>query len=318
MLASIPSPGSGSIDLGPLTFRAYGVMIALGVLAAVWLVGRRFAARGIDPDHATGLAMWAVPAGLVGARLNHVITDWRSFQGRWGDVVKIWEGGLGILGGVLLGAVAGIAYMRRHAIPLGVGLDVAAPSLPLAQAIARWGNWFNQELFGRPTDLPWGLEIDPEHRPDGYADVETFHPTFLYESLWNVGVFAFLLWLERRGRLRTGRLLAAYFAAYAVGRLWVESLRIDRATEVAGLRVNLWIYGVVLLVALVVLFRGLRRPGDDDATPGTDPDGTDTSDVDSDEDELDDEDDLGLADADAEQGDVDVDGDVLAGSDDER
>lgn len=268
--ASIPSPGSGAIELGPLTFRAYGVMIALGVLAAVWLAGRRFAQRGYPSEHATGMAMWAVPAGIVGARLYHVITDWQKFEGNWGDAFRIWEGGLGILGGVLLGAVAGFAYMRRHGIPYAVGFDAVAPALPLAQAIGRWGNWFNQELFGGPTDLPWGLEIDPENRPAEYADVETFHPTFLYESLWNLGVVVVLLRIDRTRRLAAGHLFAAYLALYSVGRLWVEALRVDDANEIAGLRVNIWVFSIVLVISVAIVVRGLRRSGDepDDVVPG--------------------------------------------------
>lgn len=258
MFASIPSPSSGSIELGPLTFRAYGLMIALGVLAAVWLVGKRFAQRGLDADHATGLAMWAVPAGLVGARLYHVITDWQRFEGRWGDAFKLWEGGLGILGGVIAGAIAGAAYARKHDIAIATILDVAAPAMPLAQAIGRWGNWFNQELFGRPTDLPWGLEIDAEHRPAEYADTETFHPTFLYESLWNLVLVGVLLRLERTKRLRPVGLFATYLAGYSIGRLWIEAIRIDTASEVAGLRVNLWVFSALLLASLVVVGRSLR------------------------------------------------------------
>jgi prolipoprotein diacylglyceryl transferase len=234
----------------------YGLMIALGVLAAVWLMGRRLAAAGHSPDHAAGMAMWAVPAGVVGARLYHVITDWRSFEGRWGDAFKIWEGGLGILGGVIAGAIAAVVYMRRHGLDPLETIDLAAPALPLAQAIGRWGNWFNQELFGKPTDLPWGLEIDSDHRPAEHIAEDTFHPTFLYESLWNIGVVVALLAIERTGRLRSGRLFAAYLGLYAMGRLWIEALRIDTATEVIGLRVNLWVFSVVLVAAAVVVFMG--------------------------------------------------------------
>lgn len=262
-LASIPSPGSGSFDLGPLTLRAYGLMIALGVIAAVWLLARRLAAAGHNPDHATGMAMWGVPAGLIGARLYHVITDWRSFEGRWLDVFKLWEGGLGILGGVILGAAGGIIYMVRHGLDVRHTLDLAAPSLPLAQAIGRWGNWFNQELFGKPTDLPWALEIDDAHTPVEYLGGEdvTFHPTFLYESLWNIGVVLLLLRIERLRRLAPGHLFVAYLGLYAIGRLWIEALRIDTATEIAGLRVNLWVFSIVLVVCAAVVVKGLGRGG---------------------------------------------------------
>lgn len=275
--ASIPSPGSGAIELGPLTFRAYGIMIALGVLAAVWLAGRRFAERGYPSDHATGMAMWAVPAGVVGARLYHVVTDWQKFEGNWGDAFKIWEGGLGILGGVLAGAVAGLAYLRRHGIASGVGLDVVAPTLPLAQAIGRWGNWFNQELFGGPTELPWGLEIDPENRPDAHVDAETFHPTFLYEWLWNLAVVVVLLRVDRARRLASGYLFAAYLALYSIGRLWVEALRVDEANEIAGVRVNIWVFSIVLVVSAAFVAQGLRRG----AGAGDDADGFDADEVES-------------------------------------
>jgi prolipoprotein diacylglyceryl transferase len=258
-LLSIPSPGSRQLEIGPLNLRYYGLMIALGVIAAVWLAGKRFAARGYPEETATGLAMWAVPAGLVGARAYHVITDWRRFEGRWLDAFKIWEGGLGVLGGVIAGAVVGIWWLRRNGVDVRDGLDIVAPTLPLAQAIGRWGNWFNQELFGRPTDLPWGLEIDPGRRPDDYANEDTFHPTFLYESLWNLALVAFLLWLDRRRAVGRGRLFAVYLAGYSIGRLWIEALRVDEASEVAGLRVNLWIFGVLLLGSLAVVLRGWGR-----------------------------------------------------------
>ncbi len=258
MLASIPSPSNSSLELGPLTFRAYGLMIALGVLAAVWLVGRRFEDRGYSADHATGLAMWAVPAGLVGARLYHVATDWQRFQGQWFDALKIWEGGLGILGGVIGGFVGGWFYARKHDIEMPLILDVVAPALPLAQAIGRWGNWFNQELFGRPTTVPWALEIDAEHRPAEYADSETFHPTFLYESLWNLALVAVLLRIERTKRLKPMGLFFAYLAGYSTGRLWIEAMRIDTASKVLGLRVNLWVFAVVLILSLVMVARSWR------------------------------------------------------------
>lgn len=292
MFASIPSPSSGSIEIGPLTFRAYGLMIALGVLAAVWLASRRFAQRGLNPDHATGLAMWAVPAGLVGARLYHVITDWRDFEGRWGDAFKIWEGGLGILGGVLAGVVAGIAYARKHNIAPTTVLDVVAPALPLAQAIGRWGNWFNQELFGRPTDVPWALEIDVENRPADHVDAETFHPTFLYESLWNVALVVVLLRVERTRRLGAGALFALYLVGYSIGRLWVEAIRIDKASEIAGLRVNLWVFSIVLLASGYAVIRSLGRPAADDAAVVDDDDGGDDESTETDPEAADDIEDL--------------------------
>lgn len=286
MFASIPSPSSSTFELGPLTFRAYGLMIAFGVLAAVWLAGKRFAERGYKLDHASGLAMWVVPAGLVGARLYHVATDWRSFQGRWFDIVKIWEGGLGILGGVIAGLIAGAAYARKHDLPVAMVADVAAPALPLGQAIGRWGNWFNQELFGKATDVPWALEIDPENLPAGYEEGTTFHPTFLYESIWNLALVGVLLRIERTKRIKPGGLFAAYLAGYSAGRLWIEALRIDHASQVGGLRINLWVFSVVLIVSLTVLVKSLRSREEMEllrAESGSDEDATDAdSDVDSD------------------------------------
>jgi prolipoprotein diacylglyceryl transferase len=261
-LASIPSPSEGAIHIGPLQLRAYGLMIALGVVAGVWLAGRRFEQKGIGTtEDVTYIAMWAVPAGVIGSRLYHVITDWNSFEGRWGDTVKIWQGGLGIPGGLAAGVATGVWVAHRRRLPVPVLLDVVAPALPLAQAIGRLGNWFNQELFGGPTDLPWALEIDDEHLPAGYPSGTTFHPTFLYESLWNLGLCGFLLWFDRRWELRRGGLMAVYIMGYGVGRFWVESLRIDRADEFAGLRVNQWVALVAVVLAGAYLLWVVRSGG---------------------------------------------------------
>jgi prolipoprotein diacylglyceryl transferase len=258
VLASIPSPGSNSIEIGPLDLRAYGVMIALGVFAAIWLGQRRWVARGGHPDDIGAIAVWAVPAGLVGARLYHVITDWRRFEGRWEDAVKLWEGGLGIPGGMALGMLVGVVVARRRHMDVRGALDAVVPALPLAQAIGRLGNWFNQELYGRPTDLPWGLEIDPGKRPAAYPDEDTFHPTFLYEMIWNLGLVALLIWIDRRGVLRKGHLVGVYMAGYAVGRLWIEALRVDPASELWGIRINIWTMGALLVAGIVVILTGLR------------------------------------------------------------
>ena len=263
MIASIPSPPDNAIHLGPLPLRAYGLMIALGVLAAIWIAQRRWAVRGGDPGDIPAIAVWAVPAGLVGARLYHVITDFSRFEGRWAHIPAIWEGGLGIPGGIAAGVVCGVVVARRRGLAVPELLDAVAPAIPVAQAIGRLGNWFNQELYGRPTDLPWGLRIDPEHRPPGMAHIATYHPTFLYEALWNLALAALLVWIGRRWRPRPGQLFAGYIAGYAAGRLWVEALRIDPATEVLGLRVNLWVSVVVLVaaVAVIVARRG-REPSE--------------------------------------------------------
>lgn len=266
MIASIPSPDSSSISLGPLELRAYGLMIALGVVAAVWVAGRRLAAKGLDPEISTQLAMIAVPAGLVGARAYHVATDWKNFQGRWEDAIKIWEGGLGIPGAILVGAFAAIWFINRRKLPLPDLFDAVAVSLPLAQAIGRFGNWFNQELFGRPTDLPWALEIDAENRPAEYLDEELFHPTFLYEMLWNLALFGLLWFLDSRRILKRGRVFAVYVAGYALGRLWIEALRTDFASEIFGVRVNIWVMTILLVGAIAfLLIGGWRRDPDDGA-----------------------------------------------------
>jgi prolipoprotein diacylglyceryl transferase len=265
VLASIPSPGSGQIHLGPFRLTAYGLMIALGVLAAVEIARRRTAARGRNPDDISAVAVWAVIAGLLGARAYHVLTDLDRFKGNWLDAVKVWEGGLGIPGGLLAGVGVGLVVARRRGLPMSEALDIAAPAIPVAQAIGRWGNWWNQELFGRPTSLPWGLEIDLAHRPPGYEDQATYHPAFLYECLWNLALATFLVWFDRRypRRLRPGSLFAMYVAGYGLGRLWVELLRIDPAQEIAGIRFNV-LMSVVAIVAAVgyLVLRG-RRPVDE-------------------------------------------------------
>ena len=290
MLASIPSPSSSVIELGPLTLRAYGLMIALGVVAAVWLAQKRWSARGGDPDDISTLALWAVPAGLIGARLYHVLTDWRFDEG-WAEPFKIWEGGLGIPGGMAAGVLVGLWVIRRNGWDQAKMLDAVVPGLPLAQAIGRWGNWFNQELFGGPSDLPWAVEIDPEYAADaGHAGVETFHPTFLYESLWNFGLTLALIAIDRTGKLRRGGLLAVYVVGYLVARLWLETIRIDPATEVGGVRINIWMSIIGIAIAGGWLLLRGRRPedqvddADDDSTEAADDsaeggDGTDSGDA---------------------------------------
>lgn len=278
LVASIPSPGSSAIGIGPLRLNAYGLFIALGVIAAVWLCGRRFVQAGVAPREAAGdIAVWAVLAGIVGARLYHVVTDWHRFEDDPGAIVKIWSGGLGIPGGLLAGVLVGIWRVRRLGLDVGAAVNAAIPGVPLAQAIGRLGNWFNQELYGRPTDVPWALRIDPEHRPADLLDQPTFHPTFLYELLWNLGLCGALVWLDRRVELRRGGLLAVYVAGYAIGRFWVEGLRIDSAHEAAGLRLNQWVALVALVAAggYIALLAGtgqIRRRGPVSGT-GADGDG---------------------------------------------
>jgi phosphatidylglycerol---prolipoprotein diacylglyceryl transferase len=259
VLASFASPSSNAIHIGDLQLRAYGLMIALGVFAAVWLSQKRCPARNIDPLAIQTLALRAVPAGLIGSRVYHVMTDWRSFQGRWLDVFKIWQGGLGIPGGMFAGVVVGVLYARRMGLHIGDLVDVVAPALPLAQAIGRIGNWFNQELFGRPSTLPWAVRIDPEHRPARYANDTSFQPTFLYEMLWNLALVGFLLWLDRKKVIPRGRLLAVYVIGYGVGRLWIELLRVDPAGHLLGVRVNVWVSLLAIVGGAAWLFMPRRR-----------------------------------------------------------
>jgi prolipoprotein diacylglyceryl transferase len=260
LVASIPSPSFNIWKVGPVSIHLYGLCIALGVIAAVTISSRRWQARGGNPDDMGTIALWAVPAGVVGARMYHVATDWKSYEGRWGDAFKITQGGLGIPGGIALGVIVGLIVARRLKIPGLEGLDVVAPAIPVAQAIGRFGNWFNQEVFGRPTSLPWGLEIDRSHRPARYPDATTFHPTFIYEGLWNLALAGLLVVLDRRGKLRRGELFTLYVLGYAIGRLWVESLRSDPASLVFGVRINIWMSVIAAVVAAIVFAKNRLRP----------------------------------------------------------
>ena len=266
ILASIPSPSQGVWSLGPIPIRAYALVIIAGIIVAVWLGNRRYVARGGAPGTITDIAIWAVPFGIVGGRLYHVITDSQLYFGENGAglaaALRIWDGGLGIWGAVALGAVGAWIGARRSGVALPPVGDAIAPGIALAQAIGRWGNWFNQELFGAPTTLPWGLEIDAVHRPSGYAAFETFHPTFLYESAWMVGVALVLIWADRRFTMGHGRVFALYVLLYCTGRLWIELLRIDSANTIMGLRLNVWTSILVGLGALAYLVISSRlRPG---------------------------------------------------------
>ena len=266
IVLSIPSPGEGVWHLGPLPIRAYALAIILGVVVAVWFGERRWVARGGRSGEVGDIALWAVPAGLVGARIYHVATDHGLYFGAgknaW-DALAVWHGGLGIWGAIAGGAFGAWLGCRHYGIKMLPLMDALAPSLLLAQALGRWGNYFNQELFGRPTSKPWGLEIDASHRPPGYEKFTTFHPTFLYECLWNLGAFGVVVWLDRRLRLGFGRAFALYVMAYCLGRGWIEHLRIDTVeyNDVLGLRLNEWTSLVLFIGALVYfVVAGRRHP----------------------------------------------------------
>ena len=275
-LAFIPSPSTGVLHLGPLPLRAYAACILLGVVVAVIVGERRWVARGGAKGLVTDIASIGVPCGLVGARLYHVITSPAAYFGRDGvplHALFIWRGGLGIWGGVLGGGLGAAVVLRRRGVDIGAFADAVAPGIVIAQAIGRFGNYFNQELFGRPTTLPWGLRIDPANRPAGFTQFATFQPTFLYESLWDLGVAALVIVAERRFRLRRGRAFALYVAAYCVGRAWIEALRIDDANHLFGLRLNDYVAIVVFLAgtAFIVLRRGPvhQAPAADVDVPST-------------------------------------------------
>jgi prolipoprotein diacylglyceryl transferase len=249
-LASIPSPDSGVIDIGPIPVHAYGLLLAVGVLVAAWIAERRWVARGYDAKTFNDMAVWIVIGGVVGARVYHVISDYQLFTDDWLRVFQIWKGGLSIWGVLGGGAIAVIVMTRIKHVETLVLFDCIAPGLLAAQAIGRWGNYFNQELFGGPTDLPWGLEISPANRPPGYLNVETFHPTFLYESLYCLFLLGLLLAVERRFRLRKGQALAFYLATYTFGRFFFENLRIDPANEILGMRLNAWVSAAICVLAI--------------------------------------------------------------------
>ena len=265
---SIPSPSSGVWYLGPLPIRGYALAIILGIVAAIWIGEKRWVARGGKAGDIQDLAIWAVPFGLVGGRLYHVLTDSDLYFGDGKhpiDALYVWRGGLGVWGAIALGAFGLVLGARRKGIRLLPVLDACAPGVLVAQAIGRWGNWFNQELFGKPTDLPWGLSVSDETAVNaGYPPGTTFHPTFLYESLWCLAGFALLIWADRRFRLGHGRVLALYIMVYTLGRGWIETLRIDSVElhDVGGLRFNVWTSIVMFLVGLVWFVVSARRhPG---------------------------------------------------------
>jgi prolipoprotein diacylglyceryl transferase len=264
-LAYIPPPPTNGIQVGPLFFHLYGLCIAIGILAAVSLARRRWQQMGHDPAELERAAFWGVVAGFVGGRLAYVSTHTGDFEGRWLHVVAVWEGGLALYGGLTLGIVVGALVAWRQGLPVGEALDAAIPGIPLAQAFGRWGNYFNQELFGTPTKLPWALEVEPRYRPDRYVGFETFHPTFLYESLFNLLICGLLIWIGRARRLRTGSLLLCYAVLYATVRFFLELLRTDTTYRLAGLSRNAWVsIAVVLAGSAALVLRERRARGADE------------------------------------------------------
>ena len=256
LLASIPSPSQGVWHLGPLPVRGYAMSIILGVVVGVYIIDRRLRARGAPPGLGGDIAVWGVPFGIVGARLYHVITTPDPYFGGGGHPIEalyVWRGGLGIWGAIAAGTLGGAIAVRRAGVPFTVGADACAPGIVVAQAIGRWGNWFNQELYGRPSHLPWAVHIDPANQI--VPGVATYQPTFLYEFLWCLGTAVVVVWAERRWHLARGRTFALYVAVYTLGRAWIEALRIDTAHRFFGLRLNDYVSVVVFAVAVAFLIR---------------------------------------------------------------
>jgi prolipoprotein diacylglyceryl transferase len=251
--AAIPSPHSGELHLGPLAVHAYGLMYAIGVVAAVALTARLWERRGGRRELVHEVALWGFPAGLIGGRLYFLATSWTEVPAHWWGPLAVWKGGLSIWGGIALGTLVGVWRLRRAGADVAAFMDVAAPGLLVAQAIGRVGNYFNQELFGRPSDLPWALEIDVAHRPAGYEQFASFHPTFLYELLFDLVLAGALLLLLRRGRVRPPGVFALYVTGYSGFRIFEETLRIDPSHHVLGLRLNFFV-AVALCLAGALWF----------------------------------------------------------------
>jgi phosphatidylglycerol---prolipoprotein diacylglyceryl transferase len=269
LLAFIPSPHSGTVGLGPLTIHMYGLMLLAGIVACVWLTGYRWTKWGGDWDLVFRVAIWGVAAGIVGARVYHDITSSSELPNAWWGPFAVWQGGLGVWGGILFGCLAGAWVVRRSGNSVRLFMDAVAPGLLLAQAIGRWGNWWNQELYGKPTTLPWGLKIDAAHRPADHIDQATYHPTFLYEFVYDLVGVGILLWVDSRFKLRRPALFALYVSYYTFGRTFEELLRIDPSHHIAGMRLNFWVSLIVFLLStgFFVWWQFIRKPSETSSRP---------------------------------------------------
>ncbi len=253
-LLSIPSPPSNAFDIGPLVVHYYGILMGVAVLVGFAITTRRYERFGGDPQQLERILLWAIAIGFLGARLAFISTRLPRYSGRPWAVLYLWEGGIAMFGGLTVGAIAAVVMLRRSGQDSWTFFDAVALGLPIAQAIARWGNYMNQELFGTPTKLPWALEIDPAHRPGQFSTVETFHPTFLYESLWNLFIIVpALLWLERRGKLPRGALIGVYFVLYGIIRFLNELLRTDTSFRFLGLSKNGWVSIAATLIGIGIV-----------------------------------------------------------------
>jgi len=259
MIAAIPSPPFDGVRIGPLDIRVYGLMYVVGIALAIVIARRRWEAEGGARELVYDVALWSVPAGIVGGRIYFDLTTPRFIPHHWWGPLAVWDGGLGIWGGVALGALVGAWRVRRRGAPLAAFMDAAVPGILVAQAVGRIGNWFNQELFGGPTDLPWALAISPAHRPPGYERYATFHPTFLYELIFDLALAAALVWLGHHRRIRPPGLFALYVTGYSAFRIFEELLRVDPATHLLGLRLNLFVASALTLAGGLWFTRTQRR-----------------------------------------------------------
>jgi prolipoprotein diacylglyceryl transferase len=262
-IAYIPSPSHNGFHIGPLFFHVYGIMYVLAVSAAIVVGRHRWRRAGGDPELVYEVAKWGFPAGLLGGRIYFLITTPSQIPDHWWGPFAIWDGGLGIWGGIAGGVAAGLWVLRRRLPPEQIRgfMDVGAPGLLVAQAFGRVGNYFNQELFGKPSTLPWALKIAPPYRPPGYAQFATYQPTFLYEILWNLALAASLVWLGHHRRIKAPGLFALYVAGYSGFRIFEETLRIDYSVHIIGMRLNFWIALLGCLAGLAWFLRIQRRPG---------------------------------------------------------
>ncbi len=260
MLASIPSPAENGFHLGPLFFHYYGLCYVVGISASIAITRRLWREAGGDPDLVYTVAIWGVPAGIIGGRLYHDVTSWSEVPHTWWGWLAVWKGGLGIWGGILCGVLGGMIPLRRAHVSISAFLDAAAPGILVAQAIGRVGNYFNQELFGKPSTLPWALQISPAHRPLGYAGYATFQPTFLYELIWDLALAAALIWLTRHRRIRHPGIFALYVVGYSAFRMFEEQLRIDPSHHFLGQRLNFWLAALLALTG-TAWFLAIQRRG---------------------------------------------------------
>ena len=260
MALHIPSPPENGFYIGPLFIHVYGLMYVVGITVAIIIARRRWSAQGGDPDLVGDVALWSVPAGIIGGRIYFDISTPKYIPPHWWGPFAVWDGGLGIWGGIALAAAVGGWRLRRHGANVGVFMDAAAPALLVAQGIGRIGNYFNQELFGGPTSLPWGLEISPAHRPPGYLGYATFQPTFLYELIFDLALAAALVWLGHHRRIRPPGLFALYVTGYSAFRIFEESLRVDPSEHFLGLRLNFYVAAALTLFGLVWFIRIQRKP----------------------------------------------------------